>query len=673
MRRLIIPLTLLSLAAQAGAPDCTALSNIISDMETDLQRSSLPNCKKVNIKDAVKEGEIVDPNITIEFENARCFALGTLESEISKMEGQLATIRGLQEFSKDLSKKNDLLKNVVTSEALKKNIVVQAKNFQKGLKTAFVMEKLLAFKTNDFLMQLKERTATGDLTKRDLTEVLSKSCPGKDYCEALNDVVGYLSDEAVLKDIGTVLKDSPLDPKSIEAMKTAITIVENDGKQTPTSYEKIMDTLDENKVDLSKVTATNDLDKNLIKALKSVPSFTPNGNLSFLKELSDSKNALETKSIIDTFKYLNKDVSTRNELTIKSKLSAVINSYSNGKQMPAEAVTKCEKLFDPAVSSDECLKALESFDPGNSYENEKETLLSLRSLSDSNKKLNERAAQCMNEQILINNTQLSSGPNTLKDCDITFIEKEADLAKKLSAYNLVRSKLLSEKKRNQDFRNYAIERLNKNTCKVDNAISEISNCGGINLTNINPALNVLTGDILKVAVIYQAEPEVDISGYCDSEDKKTDSESRICEFEEEDAKEPVFIANADNTTAPTDIEDDRAGHDAKMNALSGAMNNIFGALGNANRTQAYNPYNYNNPYSTYSPMTISDSLTYSSVYYGGYSGYYPMANSSPFVYNSQLLGYTNKGTGTGSNYSYSAAGGSTSSYGVSSFIPTFGF
>lgn len=686
MKLLILPTILLSLSAFAGAPDCQSLAQMISGMEADLQRKSFKDCKKVEIKDFLKEGATADAETIKSFEENRCESLGKMETEITKLEGQLATIRALQEFSKDLGKKHAVLKNVTTSIALDKEISTQGKHLQTGLKTAYVMESLLALKKPDFLLALKERTDTGNLTQRDFQAVYDKSCPAADYCKSIDSIKEYLLDENVLVQIGIAVKKSTLDSKSIDAMRAALAIkpVEQDKSkkqsQTPPeqmTYASILASLNENKINLAKIDDKSPMDRNLIKAIKAIKSFEPMGDLDYLAVLKKSKDALETKSTIDSFKYMTKDVSVRNEMTMKSKLSAIIYKLDSGKQLSDESKTACATLLDPKVTSEECLKSLKKTTAtlDNVYESEKIGLESIQALSDSNAELKKFENSCLDSQLLINNAQLSSGPDPLKDCKSPFLSSENELSKKLTALNLLRGKLLQENKKIQDFRNFAIEKLEDQSCKQPKNDLLIGDCGGVSLDNITPALKVLSGDMLKVAVVYKEDSEVDIESYCEGEEKNTESQEKICEFLEDEGLPNRAVANNDNASAPTEIDNSRINHDIKMNALQGAINNIAGALGRQNQTY-YSPYNYNNPYaSSAPPMTISDSLTYNSIYYGGYGGYYPMANSSPFMYNSQLLRYSTPSTGSGSLYSYSTTGGVSagSSYGLSNFLPTFSF
>lgn len=672
MKLFFLPLTLLTLNAYAGAPDCTALGNIVSDMEADLQKQSFKNCQSVRIEDFIKEGPI-DDQIKTHFLDYRCKPMGSLESEITRLETQLATLRGLQEFSKDLAKKNDLLKAVPTAEKLKEETVKQGRKFQSGLKTAYTLEKILSLKSNELLLKIKERAAGGDLSGRDFDVIYADVCPKADYCKELDEYKDFLKDDAVIKELGSVFKGSPLDAQAIDGMKAALSITDQEGKAL--SYGAIIDVLEASKVDLNKINTASGLDRNLIKALKQVPSFKAGGNLSFLAELSKAKDSLSTKATIDSFKYLSEDVQIRNAATLKSKLSAVLFNIDKVSKLDQPTKDACQKLFDPATKPEICLTALETLSPslGSAYEDDQDTISALRSLADSNKKISDFNNICLDEQLLINNTQQSSGPNSLKDCSQSFISEEGILSKKLTALNLLRSKLLSENTKLQDFRNFAIQKLDENTCKQTRISSVISDCGGISMENITPSIDLLTGDILKVAVAFTPKDEADISSYCEDEKiKKSNSESRLCEFLDENTLPNTAVGSpTDTATAPIDIEDSRADRDARKNAIAAAVNNIAGAMGRQYQTP-YNPYNYYNPYgSNIPPMTISDSLTYNSVFYGGYSGYYPMNNASPFVYNSQVLKYTGLNTGTSGLFSYSAAGGS--SYGPTSFMPSFKF
>ena len=677
---LILSVSLIPLIAQAQAPDCKGLGVIVSNLETDLQRSKLSDCQKVFLKDQLKAEEKLDPEIEEHFNGGRCEPLGKLEIDIQRLEGQLATLRALQEFSKDLSKKHQVLKNHPTTKEMNKAIVLQGQNLQAGLKTAYAMENLLTLKKPDFLIELQSRTSSGALTVRDFNEAYNALCATKkDECQEVDHIKNFLTDPAIIKEIGIVLKNSTLDSKGIDGLKNALKIAKKDG--TPTSYGEIIQALHDKKVDLSKISSESPLEKSLILALKDIPDFETKGNLSFTESISKAKNALDTKATIDSYKYMAENVTLRNRMTQKSKMAAIINSISRGKTIPDEVKSACNTLLDPKTSPQDCLGKLEHFVGGldQAYESDKLALSSIRALNESNDQIEKFQSLCLDEQQLINNAQTTQADSLLKDCKQSFISEEAILSKKLDALNLVRGKLLSENKHIQDFRNFAIQKLESNSCNKEGSstVSTIGDCGTDIATGLTPSLNILTSDVLNVAILYKDfdDKTEAVAEYCESDKtKKTNDLSRLCEYISDDSlpNTPTLVSNNDDVSAPTEI-DSRAGHDAKMNALQGAINNIAGALGQQNRTY-YTPYNYYNPYlSNTPPMTISDSLTFNSVYYGGYSGYYPMANSSPFIYNSQLFGHMNSGTGTGSLYSYSASGASSSGYGISNFLPTFSF
>ncbi len=678
MKLFIIPLAILSMSAFATAPDCKGLGSIISNLETDLQRSRLSDCQKVFLKDQLKADEKLDPEIEEHYNGARCEPLGKLELDIQKIEGQLATLRALQEFSKDLSKKHQVLKKVPTTKELNKKVALQAQNLNSGLKTAFTLESLLSIKDSSFIEELKERTSTGPLTQRDFDEVYKAKCASKAVgCTTMQELAPYLSDPNVLNEIGIVLKSSSLDKNGIEALKSSLKISTADGKEM--SYSDINAKLKGHAINLSQISAETKIETDVISVLKEIPDFAPQGNLSFIEKMNEAKNAVETKAIIDSFKYTSEEIALRNRMTQKSKMGAIINSINRGKTIPEDVKTACGSLLKPEVAPNTCLEKLENFvgTLDQAYESDKIALSSIRSLQDSNEQIEKFQSMCLNEQQLINNAQTTTEGTVLRDCNQSFISEEAILAKKLNALNLVRSKLLSENKPIQDYRNFAIAKLDSNTCSKDSTmVSIIGNCSTTVSAGLTPVMEILTADVLNVAVMYRGriDDSVDISEYCENENlKKTNDQLKLCEYLTAEDKLPNNPGSSnDSVSAPTDV-DSRAGHDAKMNALQGAISNIAGALGQQNRTY-YNPYNYNNMYrSNYNPMTISDSLTYGSVMYGGYGGYYPMANNSPFMYNSQLFGYMGATAGTGSLYSYSTSGTSSSSYGISSFLPTFSF
>ena len=680
MKRIIIPLTFLSLTAFAGAPDCGSLGNIISDMESDLQKQSLKQCQNVQYKDAItpttdgKPSSLLgDPTIAQHFIDSRCFSLGTVEAEIARMEGQLAIYRGLQEFSKDLSKKNDSLKTVVNSDVYAKQVVKDAKLLERGLKTAAVLEALVNLDV-DFLKQLKERTSGGNLVQRDWDEVVSKTCPNAEkinLCTSLTQMAEYLGED-VYKEIGGVLKTSSLDSSSVKGLKTALSIKDSEGEDT--SFDELIQELKIAGADFSKVNPKANLDQKLIKALKKIPSFSTNGDMDFIKSIKTAKQGLETKSVIDSFKYLSEDVSNRNNLTVKTKLSALIYSVDKAGKLGDDSKEACKALLDPVVPASTCLEAMKKSvgDLPAEFWQEKDSISRIETLQNSNKEITDFTNMCLNEDVLISNV----GTDILKDCKQNFISEENILSKKLTAYNLMRQKLLSENKKSLDFRNYAIQKLDTQKCaQAKNSLSTLSDCGGISMESINPVINVLSGDIMKVAVMYNNDPDVDIDAYCDEDTKKNELEAKICLFTTEEKGQDngtsLSLRSLAEIDAPIDVAEKRAEKDMKMNALSNALNGIASTLGQQNRNYN-NPYNYLSPYSSATPpMTISDALTYNATMYGGYGGYYPLNNASPYVFNSQVLKYT--GATTGNNlFSYSAAG-PTTSYGPSSFLPSFKF
>lgn len=685
MKLILAPLLLISFTAFAASTDCQGLGDMISKMERELQEMTLgADCKKVLLTDVVKTGT----NQTLvqsTFDDAKCNSLSSLESEIALLEGQIAVQRGLLQFSKDLSDKHEILKDISTQEQLNDKIKDLGKDFKSGLKTAHALESLL-FTTGamEFINALKARAGAG-LTPTDWAEEKEKFCPTgattiRAYCPNLATMA---FDRDTLAEIGNVLNKAStkdLEVKDITALQAALKINQKykdaDNKEVEYSYDDIVKNLATSGIKINEIGQTADFSKDFIKGLKKVPSFKAAGDLDLVKKLNSARTAMETKGIIDSFKFITDDVINRNNITVKSKLLSTMASLNASTTISADHQAACKDLLTPDKDPKLCLEALSDHSDslGSAYSLQKEMIRNIQTLLDNTTSTKETIAKCLKIE---NIKRSKANMLTNADCNFAGTEIEATLAQKKAGLDLVRQKILMNNKRLQDFRNFTIDRMQANKCeKANREGSLITDCGGVDLTkDLTPAVTVLSGDILKVAVMFVRKGDdedfaPDMDDYCDR--PITDIEKRVCTLlKEKKATDPAVITHV--KAAPTSTGNNQAAKDAQMAALTSAVQNISGAMGRQYRSQSpqYNYYSNNNTgYSTMPRMSISDSLTYGAVYYGGYGGYYPMNNSSPYLFNSSLLNYMGA-PATNSNFSYSAVG--SSSYGAGTFMPTYRF
>lgn len=644
----------------ANAPGCQELSNIVSNMEKELQTSSAKSCQNLNISELFPRA--ISSQMTSIFEENKCQPFYQIETKIAELENQEALLLGFEKLKNQLNESQEIL-----TEARKEEIIQSsAKDFTQALNTAQTIELMLDTKvpgeeaTYLQMLAAENKEVWSDVTKlKDLTAQFCEKI-GKEKGQNKKDAMpvcspAFIPNEQTHKELQTLLSSGSVTHDEARKWKESLSIQTQDGKNY--SFTSMAENLKE---DYAKMIQGEKLSSEQIERLRSLDRFRSNPNFSFLSKLPQGG---KDKSVLhERMKYHASNLKRRQETEVNAKMSLVASI--NKEMMNAQERSACEHTKIISEIDELCLNALRST---HSRMKEAQT-------NDQTAQLGEAIASFDKSNSYVKSLKELS---TVCDTDPTSCAeglplKITEISDELSALRIIKESIGKDQGQKTTFRNFALSRMTHNCSdQIDVQKSIIEECNDT-LSQIAPEMFKLSSSMMDISVTLDPKkvPETEaVKAICENDEiKKLQSEKRLCTFFEDkvsnelprDTQVIEDRTRAENFMAPVNAPDggNNSNREAWLRGLSTIANTAVGAYLN-NNNQGYfnmniNPYMYNYaPYNLTGGMGTADAILFNARYYGAYGFYMPTQGLQP---------YTAFGAGSISSYSALPKSSGTYSY-----------
>jgi hypothetical protein len=522
MRYLILFLAIPFLSAQAGAPDCERIKKIASDLEKKIQSAHFTTevCTKMDAKSL----GLTDSSIGFSGDwDYRCKDYSAIDAQLKSIENEIALLKGIE------SLKTEIIDGLKTIDKNKNQDQAKADSasFMKNLEVARSLEKFLAT-SNASGENILGKVATDPdwKTETDLNgfaKILMKYCGGFPQKESVCEK-GYALNEDTFKEIKDFIKvgkntERKFNKNQIKDLTNALAI--NSGEEKY-SFEQLAQ-------GLKGVQANGLLAAEDIQMIKALPELSNDKSFDFLKNMKQSIKGIKAsealvkaKSIPSHFSSLLNDLKKRQEWEMKSKLSLVLNQHESS--LTEDVAEECTNARELKGSIEKCLTPLLDNKALKSYER--------RSVGDLISEFHYGQEHIAKLDQLLKECIPDEGLAYPAKCEGYITKQMAELVAKSQVLNALKAKHIQADPNLISLRNFALEKLNSESCKMTSVESNISSCDGVG--NISLQVIVLSAEAKDIVFMYD-KPTVpsSIEEICDNKEIKTNFKDELCAIKDE--------------------------------------------------------------------------------------------------------------------------------------------
>lgn len=622
----------ISLSFAGSPPDCNGLGKILDDYEKDLHKKTISDCSKMKPADLVGQLTILDH----EFLNDKmCSQMGNIETQIEKLKADLVILDGIKKLKAVVS----VSKEKVEKDTRQKPSQEAGKNFVQSLNTAQSLEVLLSTSLKDgkhLIQKLKEIPENRRLTQKDLTDRINELCSeeSREDENACNPKIFSPGSEAA-NEILSLIKTTDPTIKQIAQWQRMLEIKRKSATPEDSTYSFnqmqkelgfAFEALDQNKV----------LTKEQLLAIKKLDDFENNSDFSFVKNISEINQKKKHKIYSDQFFLLMGDTKLRQQYEVQSKISVVWENLKHLSpdlsDIQKQACDKSKILFEHAK---ECSRHLKDVQKKLATKDLKDILSSIDSSISLVDQLQEIEVSCKEE--------LEKTSSLPERCYAHIENDSAKIQDQIMQLNLLKDKIGSENKDLMTYRNFALRKWNENK-GCGKVSAPIDFCEESGPSHISKDALLTISDVLNVAIVFTPPTieDSEVEKLCEDETKpkRSNYESKLCEFFDDTTPEIIETKNHTAPDGPTDAPDGKHTQARIKDAwLQGSANLLSTALRELMPRQSMyqsfrpNPYQYNyNPYYRAAPVLgISDQILFNARYNGAYGFYMPTPGQRPYT------------------------------------------
>ena len=634
MRYLILFLAIPFLSAQAGGPDCERIKKIASDLEKKIQSAHFTTevCTKMDAKSLGLSEDSIGFSGDWDY---RCKDYSAIDAQLKSIENEIALLKGIE------SLKTEIIDGLKTIDQNKNQDQAKADSasFMKNLEVARSLEKFLAT-SNASGENILGKVATDPdwKTETDLNgfaKILMKYCGGFPQKESVCEK-GYALNEDTFKEIKDFIKvgkntERKFNKNQIKDLTNALAINKGEEKY---SFEELAQ-------GLKGVQANGLLAAEDIQMIKALPELSNEKSFDFLKNMKqsikgikESEALVKAKSIPSRFSSLLNDLKKRQEWEMKSKLSLVLNQHESS--IPEDVAEECTNARELKGSIENCLTPLKKSTALKSYE--QAAVGDLISEFDYGQKHIAKLDQLLKECIP------DEGLAYPAKCEGYITQQMADLVAKSQVLNALKAKNIQADPDLVSLRNFALEKLHSETCKMTSEESNITCETG--LGNISLQAIVLSAAAKDIIYVYdKPATATSIDEICAAKADKINFKDELCAIKDE-VPSNTSKAAIDSYEAPVNPDGTDPTGQALIDLGSSILNTVAGYL--APRPQPMmNPYAPIFPYSQppiSQPRDISSKIMDPYVAHG-FGNYFPTQGLRPYS-------SINSNVGTSSAYDF---------------------
>lgn len=628
MTTLLLFLAMISISFAGSPPDCKELGTIITNYELDLQRATIDNCSTIQPEQLKISTDKTDVS---QIKGKMCSDLSTIEAEIENLKLQESVLTGIEKLKtviKDSKEK--------TSSKDPKSQQVAGRKFATSLDIAQTVELLVH--TTDaegipLLQRLREIPENKRINATDLSKRVTELCKDADRKgNSACNVSLFKPTADAFEEINSLINQYK-DEKQLDSWKKRLSIQKKkknkDEETIHYSFTQMKQDLGSSFVNIDKNDA---LSKDQIKAIQNLSEFETASGFSFVEDISKLKTTSQQKVAFDTFSLHMGDAILRQRMDVQSRLSILWQNLPSDTRASLGAdAGACQGVHKDYSTAAKCLSLLEKEDlkaDQNVKANLRRLLPVLSNSVQFEKSLSQAQEKCAQEY---------KATQTVSESCLNLVNKDAEsIRSQITALNLIKERIGSEKSENMIMRNFALEKWRTQKCDV--AVSTMDFCEANDL--VSKEVISTSGDIMDIAVLFapQSEAETHATQICDDSSRELKKvEERLCAFFDDttsDLTPPAIVSSGEDfTEAPDggyakDMRRDTWIQGGTM-VLQEALNY---ALGSQFNNYQFNPYSYN--YSPYNfgtgTMGIADTILFNSRYYGAYGFYMPTPGYTPY-------------------------------------------
>lgn len=445
---------------------CANLNEAVRGLDYQIQNLNLgPTCKEQKLFEDSNAPLSAGLKTSLEpyFETFNCKNVSSIELEITKLENQIALFKDIQEMKQKVKSGEDLVTIKETPQ-----LVNASKVFYENLQIARGLEVILA--ENPKLSDLQQKFESYCKEKPSL-------CP-----------------DNVKASLQAKVNEAQISEVDLKKLKDALK-VRNDKEEY--SYSKILDSI---KPPLNGKIALADL-KSL--STLNLVSDDKDGILSLDPSLKDIRTY--TKSDMDRFEQLRKDLLARQEWEMKSKISMVLHHFKDSILNDV-----CSKALD--ITSDnfsECFTSIANHPLNKTKRHEVAIKGLIENLKDGFHHLN-RLDTCVPDE----KGAFSS------DCDKLMSQNLEELTGKAAQLKELRNQIYTQKPHMQKFKDFAMSKVVALGCMTQDNSNISAGCSN-DLGSISRELLALTDSASQITyLVSPPQKDLEISQLC-SEDETT--------------------------------------------------------------------------------------------------------------------------------------------------------
>ena len=616
-------------------PTCSELGKILQNYEVDLQKKSLNECSKVDVKkDVVREASVADTDLISE--NV-CSDLATIEAKLEKLKNEDAILSGIEKLKATIqaSQAETADKNLPKAQEA-------GKKFVTSLNTAQSLELLVQSQTESgpLLVELKKIPLEKRKSSSDFKAAMKQICETRKNVEGIVDACDkslFNPDEATINELNALIDNAQDVATQIPAWQNQLAIKRVKSGDSAYSFTQMRNEMESA---FKKLDQGERLSRSELKVIQNLDQFENASGLSFVEHLSKVKNEYKSQFAVDRFRFLVEDSIQRQKHEMQSKTSQIWagldqsklsglddsdRAMCNESKTSYEQALGCHHILKNKVDStlkmdkqyNEFLSAMEA---SNNYINK------LYGVSDDClAKVQSGALQttCMNE----------------------FTNNQAKVKDQILQLHLLKEKIGSENEEAMKWRNFALQKFGSMRCYQEN--SSIEFCDEENQT-ISPIANLLTDQVMNISVMYReainkedtdkqlAETSSAVENLCnDDERRKRSYEEKLCAFFNPTSTGPAIVTPERKEVRPPIAPESRpstAVRDAWIAGANSIVNDLTNFYRNKMSTPLVNPYPYSGAYNGGAgPRGIADTIMFNARAYGAYGFYAPTPGFKPYT------------------------------------------
>lgn len=636
--KFLLLLLLSPFAFADSAPNCGELGKILQNYEVDLQKKSLNNCSKVDVKkDIVREASVADTDLMSEHV---CSDLATIESHLERLKNEDAILSGIEKLKATIqvSQAETANKSLPTAQ-------VAGKTFVTSLNTAQSLELLVQSQTESgpLLVELKKIPLDKRKSSSDFKAAMKQVCATRKAIEGMVDACDnslFNPDEASINELNTLIENAPDIAAQIPTWQNQLAIkkVSGDSAYSFTQMRSEMESA------FSKLDRGESLSRAELKVIQNLDKFENAAGLSFVENIAKVKNEYKSQFAADRFRFLVEDSIQRQKHEIQSKTSQFYAGLDATKTSSLNETdrTMCNEAKTNYEQALACQHALKN-NVDSSLKMDKQFNEFLDGMVVSNNYLNKLygiSDECLEK--------VKSGA-LLTSCINDFTDSQAKVKDQILQLHLLKDKIGAENEEMMKYRNFALQKFGSMSCYKEN--SSIEFCDEDNQT-ISPQASLLTDQMMNISVMFResankeendkqlADTTTAVENLCNDDDKvkRSSLEQRLCAFFEESTEASSIRVEEPKKDRPlTNLASQPRENHAVRDAWLGGANTIMNELTNFYRNKManpiVNPYPYNNGgYNAGAgPRGIADTILFNAKAYGAYGFYAPTPGFKPYT------------------------------------------